>query len=601
MAINTTQPANQKPTGNLYMDSSGKTYSSQPMASNQSSTIPTPTQKNTWDPKIAPASMPGYGGNNRLVANPDYIPGSTKDNPLYQIDPSQLNQDNKNLSQQSPVPPPTGMMNNTIPNKSIPNASGTGQFGSNGQYTYKLDAQGNPTGSPLNQAHQNVLASGTPPPQDGGVGRTAVNKALSQIPTETPSALTPIVDTDKNFDSIFTEYDKFFSPTEQRTSLLDQYKQMESQLGISSMNAELLNTKRIIEGTEDDIRSEVQAVSGFATDSQVMAMAGARNKSLIKNYNYLLEARDSAMTQLNTMMNLSIQDRQMASQEFDRKMNFGFKVLEYKDKMQANAREGYNNIINTLGYDGLYKSLIKDPSSIPVVEKTLGLGAGQLKTLASQPNYKSMKEKVDYLKAVKDLNGGGDKVLSVSEAENLGVPYGTTEKQAQQMKITPGTGGSGVPEKIISKIQSSPENKTINGVLPAIQAIKDYRASVEKYGTFEKLSGKGRGEKDSTYGNAIATWKTLAGLGALSGADFELAENVIPAGGKLFTRNSRQKTQLDNALSNAVVQAENLTNRLIKTYPQAEALLRSQLDDIYLTAYPNKYTRGPDGQVYEIQ
>ena len=215
------------------------------------------------------------------------------------------------------------------------------------------------------------------------------------------------MDTDKNFDSILTSYDDFFSPVKQRQSLLEEYKSMEKSLGISAMNEELINTKRIIDGTEDDIRSEVQAVSGFATDSQVLALAGARNKSLIKNYNYLLESRDSAMTQLNTMMNLSTQDRQLASAEFDRKLNFAFKVQEFKDKAVNNAREGYNNVVKAMGYDGLYKSLVNsgDPSAIATVEKTLGLASGQLKTLASQ-SVKSSAEKLQFISGTANQPAG---------------------------------------------------------------------------------------------------------------------------------------------------------------------------------------------------
>ena len=139
---------------------------------------------------------------------------------------------------------------------------------------------------------------------------------------------------------------------------------------------------------------------------------------------------------------------------------------------------------------------------------------------------------------------------------------------------------AGVSEKVLTKVQSSSEYKTISGILPAIKAIKDYRDSVEKFGSFESLSGKGKGEKRATYGNAIASWKTLAGLGALSGADFGLAENVIPQGGKLFARNSTQLAQLDAALLNAVSQAEVLTTRMSQINPSAAGLLQQQLGDI---------------------
>lgn len=599
--LNTTQPANQKPTGNLYMSSSGQTSATAPGTKTSSPT----SGKNTWDATIAPTSMPGYGGLGRQIANPDYIPGSVKPDPN---NPGALDQSLQKLADTNPEMADQSMdkLGYTNSPNSIQGANSMTPD-ANGNYTIdlaKIPQGPNKTISPYKQGFQQTQASGVPVAKTMGEASSTIQSTVPNT-NEAPSPLTAIVDTDSTFDSIFTQFDDYFSPIKQKQSLLQEYQSMEQTLGINAMNAELLNSKRIIEGTEDDIRSEVQAVSGFATDSQVLALSNARNKSLVKNYNYLLEARDSAMTQLNTMMNLSMKDREIATQEFDTKMNFAFKVKEFQQKAIDNAKEGYNNVINTVGYKGLYDSLVAsgDKTAISTVEKTLGMAQGQLSKLSKQRDL-DREYKIAQINSANRANqnsGGGDKKLSVSEAEALGVPFGTTESQASQLGIIPGTGGSGVPEKIVTKIQSSPENKTINGVLPAIQAIKEYKASVDKYGTFEKLSGKGRGEKDTSYGNAIASWKTLAGLGALSGADFELAENVIPAGGKLFTRNSRQLTQLDGALSNAVVQAENLTSRLVKTYPQAETLLRSQLDDIYLTAYPNKYTRGPDGQVYEVQ
>jgi len=254
------------------------------------------------------------------------------------------------------------------------------------QATYNTAiAGGNQAGSQYKNALATTTANGTPDAKNMGEAGGVMDKTI-QSPQTDPSPLTPIVDTDSTFDDIFSQYDDFYSPVKQKQSLLQEYQSMEKSLGINAMNAELLNSKRIIEGTEDDIRSEVQAVSGFATDSQVMALANARNKSLVKNYNYLLEARDSAMTQLSTMMNLSMQDRQLASQEFDRKMNFAFKVKEFQEKAISNAREGYNNTIKLMGADGMYNALLQtgDPKTMLLAERTLGIPAGGLAIAAQQ-------------------------------------------------------------------------------------------------------------------------------------------------------------------------------------------------------------------------
>ena len=70
--------------------------------------------------------------------------------------------------------------------------------------------------------------------------------------------------------------------------------------------------KNIIEGSEDDIRMEITKAGGFATDSQVLALTNARNKQLIKNYNTLLDTRNSKEKYLQTAIGLEQQDRQAA-------------------------------------------------------------------------------------------------------------------------------------------------------------------------------------------------------------------------------------------------------------------------------------------------
>jgi hypothetical protein len=223
---------------------------------------------------------------------------------------------------------------------------------------------------------------GTQAPTTPGMAGAAIQGALPGQQQEAPSIIGGLMETDSAFDSILTLYDQFMSPAQQKTSLLEEYNQLSSSLGIQAMNAELIDAKRIIEGTTDDIRLEITATGGIATDSQVLALANARNKSLIKNYNYLLESRNSAMTQLNTMMQLSIQDRQMAEAEFDRKLNFAFKVQEFKQRATDNARQTYVSLGNSMGWDSLLSSV--SPYEQGVIQRTLGLSSDALTNLASR-------------------------------------------------------------------------------------------------------------------------------------------------------------------------------------------------------------------------
>lgn len=375
------------------------------------------------------------------AANPYVDPGDPKLTP-GKIPFSASNPD-PTATAPGAIQPPTSAPNNAVVNApntqpTVPGANDSKIVGA--QYYDQKTGALNQAGQQYKTALNATQASGAAVPPTMGQAATTMGQAI-QNPQTDPSPLTPIVDTDTTFDNIFTQYDDFFSPMKQKQSLLQEYKSMEKKLGINAMNEELLNSKKIIEGTEDDIRSEVQAVNGFATDSQVLSLANARNKSLVKNYNYLLEARDSAMTQLSTMMNLSVQDRQLASQEFDRKMNFGFKVMEFKQKAIDNAREGYNNTIKLMGADGMYQALQSDPSAISLVEKTLGVPAGGLAIAAQQATKARVNQETMDVLDIKGKKLSNENLRSEIDARNnAGNEYGTLTGKPQNATQTAANG-----------------------------------------------------------------------------------------------------------------------------------------------------------------
>lgn len=144
---------------------------------------------------------------------------------------------------------------------------------------------------------------------------------------------------------------------------------------------------------------------------------------------------------------------------------------------------------------------------------------------------------------------------------------------------------SGLNDETRKAVMVSPEYKTISGVIPAIQALTTYKDLITQYGTSEKIDGAAKGKLDAAYGNALVAWKSLAALGALSGADFGLAENAVPAP-SFWTRQSVQLGKVQGSIDNGISQAEALTNRLIQVYPEASELLQQQLDDMRASADP---------------
>lgn len=396
-------------------------------------------------------------------------------------------------------------------------------------------------------------------------GQQVARTALGQPPK--PSVADNLVQTDPYFADIQKMAQDYFSPTQQRQSLTQEYQNLLATSGIQGLDTELLNMKTVLEGTEDDIRNEVVKAGGFATESQVMALTNARNKQLIKNYNNLLETRNAKEQYLDKMMSLSSQDRQEANQRFDSMMNIGFKMADYQQKMQQNAQEAMQRVATNVGYSGLYDSALAsgDPKAISRAESLLGVDPGQLAPLAELD--RQARAQVQQMQALD---------VQAKKAQIANTYSQIAERQAATAPV------NGVPQAVMSKLQAAPEYKTINAVLPAINAIKAYKSAIDTYGTGEAWSGEGEGQLDGTYSNALVAWKSLAALGALSGADFSLAESAIPKP-TLYTRTSKQQAKLEASLQNAVTQTDALTKRLIQNYPQAADLLNQQLSDIKVT------------------
>lgn len=246
-----------------------------------------------------------------------------------------------------------------------------------------------------------------------------VQNGAPPVPNATPvTGIEAQLAQDPAYQQLLTDRAEYNSVANQQTSLMDTYNQLIKQAGLPGIDKDLLNTKRIIEGTEDDIRSEVQAAGGFATDSQVLALSSARNKQLIKNYNNLLDTKQMAMDQINTMVNLAAQDRTFALNHISQKLQIDEQLANYRDKFVQNAQEGYKNMINAVGYDGLFQSLSSsgDPNAITTVEKTLGFAPGTLgqaaQTAAEQKAKAAAQQSFD--------NSVKSRQLSIS-AGNLGL------------------------------------------------------------------------------------------------------------------------------------------------------------------------------------
>lgn len=244
------------------------------------------------------------------------------------------------------------------------------------------------TAEQMKQAFQAV--QGQPVPTTAGQARTAITAATP--PPQAPAPVQPTrpsispveiqIQQDPGYQQMLASRQEYVNVVNQSRSLMDSYNQLMKDAGIPQINETLLNTQKVIDGTEDDIRAEVQAAQGFATESQVLALASSRNKQLIKNYNQLLATKQMAQEQVNNMMQFAVEDRNFALNSIMQKMQIDQQIIQYRDKFVQNAREGYQNIINQVGYGGFLEMLGNDPTAINLAERTLGLGQGQLQNIA---------------------------------------------------------------------------------------------------------------------------------------------------------------------------------------------------------------------------
>lgn len=241
-----------------------------------------------------------------------------------------------------------------------------------------------PPPSPYQTGLSAWQSAGTAAPTSAGAGRAGATQYAPPAPVSSP--VDQAFAEDPFYAEMQTLYQEYSSPKNQRDSLTQEYSKLVKKSGIDELDTELMDMRNVIDGTEDDIRNEVTKAGGFATDSQVMAMTNSRNKVLIKNFNNLLELREQKQAHIDTLINLSKEDRQIADQRFDRMFDITGQIADYQMKMKQNATASYERIIESVGWSGLQAMTGGNPYYTSLIEKTMGLSAGGLASMASQPD-----------------------------------------------------------------------------------------------------------------------------------------------------------------------------------------------------------------------
>lgn len=243
--------------------------------------------------------------------------------------------------------------------------------------------------TPYKATYQALTDSNVPAPQKKSDAATIMSKAMPP-----PKEDTTVVDAyaDPVTSKIFESVTKLLNPVQQTSTLLQDYKSLYKHSGLDQINQEIIDADTIIHGTENDIRNEIQTAGGFGTDSQVQAMALARNKSLLVKYNQLVQMKTDATNQLNTLSQLNAQDKQMAQQRTNQQLDTLFKMADFQQQAQNNIKEQARWLTQTMGADGVYNAYSQDPRQLSFLEKSLGLPQGGMASLAQQAQTERARE-----------------------------------------------------------------------------------------------------------------------------------------------------------------------------------------------------------------
>lgn len=259
------------------------------------------------------------------------------------------------------------------------------------------------------EAHNQL--KGTTVPQSGSDAQLALQqyqKQTAQLPKGTAtqqfydsySTLDPVTK------QVFDVMQQTLSSINTRTSLTEEIMKLPEFQERADIKAEVLDLKRIMEGTEEDIRAEIVAAGGGATESQVQGLAGARNKVLLKQANALVDQWNVLNDYITAVTDLTKADRAQLQADLETKLGIATTMFNMSQTMKNAERENYQNLVSQIGYNGLAEVLQNNPSQMRQVEQTLNLPKGALsnpaflQATAPQPKLTTQVVEVDGRKAL---------------------------------------------------------------------------------------------------------------------------------------------------------------------------------------------------------
>jgi hypothetical protein len=237
-------------------------------------------------------------------------------------------------------------------------------------------------GQKYQQTLQNLNGQKTPAPDNAGQARMAIAKAAPPSPTPeykpTPQFM-------QYGDPVMMQFiETALGQSQQIAQSGNLVKSIQAQFSsqIAGLNTEEMNIKRMMDGTDDDIRQEISKAGGFATESQIQALASNRNKDLIRQYNNIEIQKQGLQQQMSSQVQLAELDRQYAKDRYDNTMQ----AYTMYEKIQSNSNSSIDKLVGNVGYAGLAAAYNFDPYALSLAETNLSLPQGSL----SDPRYGAM-------------------------------------------------------------------------------------------------------------------------------------------------------------------------------------------------------------------
>ena len=301
-------------------------------------------------------------------------------------------------------------------------------------------------GAQLNTKYQTALStaqnSGTQPPQTVGDASSQIQDLTKQTSSQdqqqqqagidAAKAITDKMNQDPGFMQLQKDQAAYLSSQNQTKTLTEQYTDLSNQLGLPALNTQILNVKAIMDGTENDIRQEIQKSGGFATNSQILALTAARNTLQLQNYNNLLQTRDSLVNQINTTMGFAKEDAANATALASEKMNYDQQVISYEQKFTQNAQDSLKSMQASEGWDGIYKAAIAsgDPNAVNIINQTMGQGFDL--SIAAQNDAAT---KAQQLQTQANANAQAQATLANTQATTANTKATTAKTLAETAKL----------------------------------------------------------------------------------------------------------------------------------------------------------------------